>query len=95
MSKKNWKTVIKELSKKTGKTKKETKDQVEALLEYVVENVEEGNEVLLLGFGKFSMRKIKARVAHNPQTGGKVEAPEINTPHFKAGKSFKDRLKNK
>lgn len=52
----------------------------------------EGNRVEIRGFGAFSVRTRKPRVAINPKNKNRVEVPEKHIVHFKTGKELHERL---
>ena len=52
----------------------------------------EGNRVEIRGFGAFSVRTRKPRVASNPKNKNRVEVPEKHIVHFKTGKELHERL---
>ncbi|MBR1904420.1 MAG: integration host factor subunit beta [Alphaproteobacteria bacterium] len=52
----------------------------------------EGNRVEIRGFGAFSVRTRKPRVAINPKNKNRVEVPAKNIVHFKTGKELHERL---
>ena len=62
---------------------------VEATLEAITEQVGEGNEVRLTGFGKFSTSQRAARQGRNPQTGETIQIPAKRLPKFTAGAELK------
>lgn len=51
-----------------------------------------GNRVEIRGFGAFSIRTRKPRIAINPKNKTKVSVPTKNVVHFKTGKELHDRL---
>ena len=51
-----------------------------------------GDRVEIRGFGAFSIRTRKPRVAINPKNKAKVQVPEKNIIHFKTGKELHSRL---
>ena len=51
-----------------------------------------GGRVELRGFGAFTVRRRKARIGHNPNTGEPVSVTAKNRPFFKAGRELRDRL---
>ncbi len=65
---------------------------VNTILDEIVRALKEDNRVELRGFGAFSVRYRKARIARNPRTGEPVEVPEKKVPHFKTGKELRERL---
>ena len=65
---------------------------VDAFLESVTEALRSGDQVSLVGFGTFSVKKRAARAGRNPLTGAHIDIPESNLPSFKAGKGLKDAV---
>ena len=51
-----------------------------------------GDRVEIRGFGAFSVRTRKPRVAINPKNKTKVKVPSKNIVHFKTGKELHVRL---
>ena len=85
--------LIKALSEKTGLKKVEASAFVEAFVETVQEELVKGGDVIIVGFGKFSVRDRAKRVGRNPQTNEKLVIPAHKVPVFKAGKLLKDAIK--
>ena len=52
-----------------------------------------GEKVQLIGFGTFEKRQRAAKMGRNPSTGEQIRIPATSVPAFKAGKSFKERIK--
>lgn len=88
----NKSELISALSKKTGLTKKQGAEVVEAFVETVKESLKDGEKVSIVGFGTFEVRERAARSGINPQTKEKIEIPASKAPAFKAGKALKDAL---
>ncbi|HHN73205.1 MAG TPA: integration host factor subunit beta [Thermopetrobacter sp.] len=65
---------------------------VNTVLNEIVRALADDNRVELRGFGAFSVRYRKARVARNPRTGEPVHVGEKKVPHFKTGKELRERL---
>jgi len=74
-------------------TKAEAKRIIGCILKNVTDSLAKGDAVGLVGFGTFGIRKRAARMARNPQTGGKISVPAKSVPFFKAGKGLKERVK--
>ncbi len=53
-----------------------------------------GGEVVLPGFGKFSVKHCAARIGQNPRTAEDLIIPAHKRPHFTASKSFKAAVKS-
>ncbi|PIW74868.1 MAG: DNA-binding protein HU, partial [Candidatus Portnoybacteria bacterium CG_4_8_14_3_um_filter_44_15] len=54
-------------------SKKEANDTVDAVLDTITKALAKGQEVVLTGFGKFSVSKRAARMGVNPRTGEKIK----------------------
>ena len=64
------------VAKKTGVSQKKAKEVIKAFVEEVVNQVNTGNKVNLVGFGIFERRVQKARKARNPRTRELIRVPE-------------------
>jgi len=56
----------------------------------VTDELKDGEQVALVGFGTFSVRDRAARTGRNPQTGATIQIAAAKIPSFKAGKALKD-----
>ena len=65
---------------------------VDSVLNAVVDSLAAGEAVNLIGFGTFSVKHRDARTGRNPATGEAMEFAASNTPVFKAGKAFKEKV---
>ena len=65
---------------------------VDSVLGAVVDTVAAGEKVSLIGFGTFEKKHRGVRVGRNPATGEAMEFAASDTPVFKAGKAFKDKV---
>jgi len=74
-------------------SKKEASDCLNALIEDIKKNLAGGKDVVLTGFGTFSVSHRKARMGRNPQTGAALKIAAKKVPKFKAGKGLKDAVK--
>ena len=57
-------------------------------------SLKQGDSVVLVGFGTFSVRSRAARTGRNPQTGQEIQIAAAKVPAFKAGKALKDAVNN-
>ena len=80
------------LAKKTGQTKKDSETFFEAFLETIIETLQKGDKVQIVGFGTFEVKERAARKARNPRTGEEIDVAASKAPVFKAGKTLKDRI---
>jgi DNA-binding protein HU-beta len=65
---------------------------VDALIEAVVDTLQGGDVVTLVGFGTFSVSERAARTGRNPRTGDAITIAATRVPKFKAGKALKDAV---
>ena len=65
---------------------------LEAVLDQITQALVEGEPVVLVGFGTFSVKKRAARVGRDPRTGGTLQIPASVVASFKAGKALKDAV---
>ncbi len=75
-----------------GITKAEAAKAVDAVMSTITQQLKEGNEVRLVGFGSFVVRTRAARSGRNPANGEALTIPEAKIPAFKAGKPLKDAV---
>lgn len=64
---------------------------VREFVELIADAVTSGEEVTLIGFGKFKTKESAARQARNPKTGEMVEVPAKKKITFAPSKETKDR----
>ena len=84
--------LIDEVAKVTC-SKKEAGLALDAALAAIKKALKKGDAVTLVGFGTFGVKKRKARVGRNPQTGKALKIAAKKVPVFKAGKGLKDAVK--
>ncbi len=65
---------------------------VEAVLDSITGALKSGDQVSLIGFGTFGVKRREARTGRNPQTGAPIQIAASNVPGFKAGKGLKDAV---
>lgn len=75
-----------------GLTLKEIDSIVSVFFDKITQTLVAGDRVEIRGFGAFSVRNRKPRVAINPKNKHKVEVPSKNIVHFKTGKELHNRL---
>lgn len=78
-----------------GKTKKECGEFIDAFEECVTDALARNEEVKLVNFGTFKVRKIKAHEGVDPTTKNKIKIKDIYIPFFKVGKGLKDSIARK
>ncbi|MBL4867072.1 MAG: HU family DNA-binding protein [Pseudomonadales bacterium] len=65
---------------------------LDATLDTVSETLTNGEQVVLVGFGTFSVKERAARTGRNPRTGDPIDIPAARIPSFKAGKALKEAV---
>jgi DNA-binding protein HU-beta len=87
------------LAKKTGLTKTQATEAVNALFDtepgkgIIAVELDAGRSVTIPGFGTFDTSRRDARQGRNPQTGQPIQISARTVPTFKAGKGLKDRVR--
>lgn len=84
--------LIAAVAEKAGLSKKDSEAAVTAALDVISAALAEGDEVRLVGFGTFEVKKRAARTGRNPKTKEPVEIPASKVPAFKPGKALKDAV---
>ncbi|MAF20924.1 MAG: DNA-binding protein HU [Parcubacteria group bacterium] len=74
-------------------SKRQASDAVNAVLDNITSALSKGEDIVLTGFGKFSVSKRAARMGVNPRTGEKIKIKATTVPKFKAGKALKEAVK--
>ncbi|MBK8183802.1 MAG: HU family DNA-binding protein [Candidatus Competibacteraceae bacterium] len=85
--------LIGEIAKVTELSKVASGKALDAMLEAISKSLQKGEDVVLTGFGTFSIRDRPARTGHNPKTREAMEIKASKTPIFKAGKTLRDGIK--
>ncbi|MBK1672366.1 HU family DNA-binding protein [Ectothiorhodospira shaposhnikovii] len=65
---------------------------VDSMIDVISGALRQGDQVTIVGFGTFLVRKREARSGRNPRTGETIEIAASNVPSFKAGKALKDAV---
>ncbi|MFH1254770.1 MAG: HU family DNA-binding protein [bacterium] len=84
--------LIEHMAKSTKLSKAACKGAIEAFVEAVESTLKKGKDVVLTGFGTFTVIKRKTRIGINPATGNKMTIPAKKVPKFKPGKQLKDSV---
>ena len=75
-----------------GFTKKKSIETIEALLEIIKETLENGDDVLVSGFGKFCIKRKKKRRGRNPATGSDLILRERKVVTFKCSGKLRTKI---
>lgn len=80
------------LTEKTGLAKKDNEKVLNALVEAITEQLQNGDKISLVGFGTFEVKERAERKGRNPKTMEELIIPASKAPTFKAGKALKDAV---
>jgi len=83
---------IDRLADRTDFTKKEARQLLDSVLDLIQETLLTGEEVKLVGFGKFGVRARKASSRINPQTRQPIQVVAKVVPLFRPGKELKRQV---
>jgi DNA-binding protein HU-beta len=75
-----------------GMSRKQVDELLNDLVETIVKAVKKGESVKIPGLGIFRLRKMKARVGRNPQTGEAINIPARKKVGFSVAKTFKETV---
>lgn len=65
---------------------------IDAVLDAVRKGLKKDGKVQVVGFGTFEVRKRKARMGRNPQTGESIKIKASKTVAFRPGKDLKSKI---
>ena len=85
--------IVESMAKLSKLPKATCKECLEAFISTISSALRQNKNVVLTGFGTFSVMKRKSRTGINPATGEKMTIPAKKVPKFKAGKALKAIVK--
>ncbi|MDO6415035.1 HU family DNA-binding protein [Sphingomonas sp. BIUV-7] len=88
----NKQHLINEVSQTTGLGRDAAGRIIEAVLSKIGEQLVSGEEVRLVGFGKFCVGKRKPSTGLNPRTGEPINIASVAQPKFRPGKILKQMV---
>ena len=84
--------IIESIQNQTGFPKNKSTDIIESLLEIIKSTLASGEDVLISGFGKFSVREKKERKGRNPATGENMILAPRKVVTFKCSGKLRERI---
>lgn len=75
-----------------GFTKKKSVDIIESMLELIKTTLENNDDVLISGFGKFCVKNKKQRRGRNPATGDDLILRERKVVTFKCSGKLRNKI---
>ena len=88
----NKNDLVGQVAQDTGLSKVDAARAVDSVFDNIAGSLRNKGEVLLVGFGTFSVSHRKATTGRNPRTGETIQISASNQPKFKAGKALKDAV---
>ena len=86
--------LVQNVYQKHNLTKAQAADIVEAFLHITKKCLQNGEDLLISGFGKFNVKEKSARRGRNPQTGEELILSERKVVTFKPSGILRDRINN-
>ncbi len=84
--------IIDAIPEELGISRKKSVEIVETLLEIVKRQMENGEDVLISGFGKFCVKDKKSRRGRNPATGSDMMLEKRRVVVFRCSKLLRDKI---
>ncbi len=84
--------VIELIREKVGFPVKEAKEILEMILEEIKLKLEEGQDVKISGFGKWTVKEKRARPGRNPHTGERIEITARKVVTFNSSDKLRDAV---
>ena len=88
----NKNDIVAAVSESAGLSKADATKAVDCVFDSITEELKQGREVRLVGFGTFAVTRRAATTGRNPRTGETIQIAASNQPKFKAGKALKDAV---
>ena len=87
--------VVEQVVDATGFTRKDSVAIVESLLEIIKGSLEQGEDVLVSGFGKFCVKCKNERKGRNPATGTDIMLPARRVVTFMCSGKLRGKINGK
>lgn len=84
--------LVTRIAEGAGVSRKQADDFLSSLIDIIVKTVKKGESVKIPSLGIFRLRKMKARVGRNPQTGEPIKIPARKKVGFSVAKTFKETV---
>ncbi len=88
----NKNELAQQVASQGGVDTSDAKKAVEAVFDVIAGELQNGGEVSISGFGKFSVSDRAARQGVNPATGEKIQIAASKAAKFSAASGLKNRL---
>ncbi|MCA0404180.1 MAG: HU family DNA-binding protein [Proteobacteria bacterium] len=88
----NKSELINAIASGSNVTKADASRVLEAFMLTVTDALKSGDQVVIPGFGSWSVSERAARTGRNPQTGKEIHIAATKAPKFRAGKTLKEAV---
>ena len=89
----NNKEFISELSRKLGYTNNDTSQLVSSVIGVMTQELQDGNNIAIQGFGTFEVKKKLERISINPATQQRMLIPPKLVLTYKPSVTLKEKFK--
>ena len=86
--------IVEAIQSQNSITKKESSELVESVINIIKTTLQDGEDVMISGFGKFCVKQKKARRGRNPATGQELMLDPRKVVTFKCSGKLRDRINN-
>ena len=83
------------ICEKLGILRKESLHLAESVIEIIKDELVKGNDVMISGFGKWTVKSKKERKGRNPQTGEEIMIDARKVITFKPSTLLRDKVNSK
>lgn len=91
MKKLNKKDLSEFLNERYDLGKEKSENIINSIFWKIETELKKGNDVQIVGFGKFFNKELQERISTNPQNGEKFVKEKRNVIKFKLGKNLKNK----
>jgi DNA-binding protein HU-beta/integration host factor subunit beta len=86
------KDLVERIADKTGLTQVDTKIVIESFLDSLSQALQKGTNIEIRGFGRFKIKRKRARNARNPRTNEYIRVEAGFKPIFEASRKLRKRV---
>lgn len=92
----NKQDLIELIANRVKVSKRASANMLDTFIGEITNQLRSGRKVTVTGFGTFTVSNRSARSGVNPRNPEeRISIPALKTPHFKAGKTFKEAIRTR
>lgn len=84
--------IVEHLINENGYSRNQATETVNQILEIIKERLSSGEDVMISGFGKFSVKDKSERIGRNPSTNEAMKIPARRIVTFKSANKLKEKI---